>query len=543
MNFLSDRIRHLFESKTKRAPELSTATVRHDKLDEGVYEDLMDRALGFKHEASNAPTVDLDALDPDGKLTKEQRAKLQSYFAWPDLHKDIFYALHTYRDPELLAPEQVKGSRELNRRTVQGMVGTDRFEELRLDTRHDDLGAMCVSMTMGAKVRESFEENLQEWIRRTIEMNEIEQEMENLPPDPDGEPGEGEPGEGEPGPGGTPVPGEPGPDAEPSERDKLAQQLAELEAEAEAAGTGAALQQAVEEAVDEGSDMAEAIASMPGSGGGDEKRLDPDKFIELAETYKNNPVLQRVAEMTGRMERHMSSARARRIVGGREEIVDVETGNDLSLTLPAQFALAGHPQARVEFARRYNERSLLQYETVGTEDAGMGPLCISVDGSSSMSGTRNEWARALSLALITIARRERRDAMVVEFDGANTKVWEFLHREPMDPEKVVEFATHFFCGGTDNTLGIRMCKKFIDTRPEFEKADIVVLTDGEDRYQAEDVALREEFTQRGIRVHGVSIGHSAEANTYLKELADTLVTATDMLQPSAATEQLAQNIT
>lgn len=527
MNFLSDRIRALFESKTKRAPELANQVVRHDKFDDNVFDDMMDRALGFRHAAKDAPTVDLDALDPEGKLTEEQRSKAMSYFAWPDLFRDTFNSLHTFRDPETLPPERIKGSRELNRRTMQSLMGSERFNELRVDTRHDDLTSMCVSMSIAEKVRETFEENMQEFIAQTIAMNEVEQEMDGLPDDQ--KPGEGEPDE----------------NGEPTETrgDQLAQQLAEMEAEAEVSGVGSALADAVNDAIEDGQDTADAISNMPGNGPGETQTLSPDEFIELAETYKNNPVLQRVSEMTGRLQRHMSSARARRVVGGREEIVDVTTGNDLSLILPAQLAMAGHPVARVEFARRYTERSLLQYETVGTEDAGMGPICISLDGSSSMSGTRNEWARALALALVTIARRERRDAMVVEFDGARTKVWEFLHREPMDPHKVVEFVSHFFSGGTDNTLGIAKCAEFIDTRPEFTKADIVVLTDGEDYYQDDDKELREKFTQEGVRVHGVSIGYAAERNKYLGELADTLVTADDMLQPSAATAQLAQNIT
>jgi uncharacterized protein with von Willebrand factor type A (vWA) domain len=42
-------------------------------------------------------------------------------------------------------------------------------------------------------------------------------------------------------------------------------------------------------------------------------------------------------------------------------------------------------------------------------------MILVVDGSYSMKGERNVWARALALTMLNVARREKRDFAFVEF--------------------------------------------------------------------------------------------------------------------------------
>jgi uncharacterized protein with von Willebrand factor type A (vWA) domain len=78
--------------------------------------------------------------------------------------------------------------------------------------------------------------------------------------------------------------------------------------------------------------------------------------------------------------------------------------------------------------------------------------------------------------------------------------------------------------------------------PEFRKADVVKLTDGEAAFGPEDKRLRDRMAEKGVRFHGVGIGQTFG---YLKELTDDVVSVRDfdLDNPSEATAHLATHIT
>ena len=58
----------------------------------------------------------------------------------------------------------------------------------------------------------------------------------------------------------------------------------------------------------------------------------------------------------------------------------------------------------------------MQYQLIGNQPLGKGPLVVLLDKSGSMDGPRDIWATALSLALLDQAQRERRPFALVAFD-------------------------------------------------------------------------------------------------------------------------------
>ena len=80
----SQRVANLFK-RTKKLPELSDSVVRHDRLDDGVLEDMIDRALHFRRAMFDPPEIDLNAItDEEGKaieLSDEEREKAMEYIA------------------------------------------------------------------------------------------------------------------------------------------------------------------------------------------------------------------------------------------------------------------------------------------------------------------------------------------------------------------------------------------------------------------------------------------------------------------------------
>lgn len=574
-------------SRAKQAPTLSGSVVRHDKLDDGVLEDMVERAKLFSRTRHDQPMVDLDNIqDEDGNLialTEKQRGKVEQYVAWEDLFDDVFRTLHTYHEPELLPSDKVKPSRELNRRIIQQLISHDEFQKLRPDTRHSPIESAFTAISMADRLSHALQTELQEFVVRAKEMSELEDGLPGGDGCLPGGGGGGGAGQGQ-GAGGNQdpifenkkkkggggqdpanqpetqgqqgpaqLPGAPDPNAQQdagsgmdtTHYDQIAQELADKAHEQQQQGLGGAVMDAINQSLKDGKEAADSIAGLPGYGQGAEQRMNPDHMIELAKKWRESPILRNVAQMTGRLQRDMRQKRAKRVVGGNEEIVDVTLGDDLSLILPHELAKLTHPLMKLEFQRAYHERSLLMYETEGTEAAGRGPVVVCLDGSGSMSGMPNEWARSVALALVTIAKREKRDAAVIEYSsGGQIAKWDFLKKEKVDPEKVLDFVTHFFGGGTRISEGMTVAKSFIEDRPEFRKADIILITDGGDHYNDErDGGLRDELRRKGVRIHGVSIGVDAKQNAYLNNMCDTSVTAYDMAGSNEATTHLAEAIT
>ena len=91
-----------------------------------------------------------------------------------------------------------------------------------------------------------------------------------------------------------------------------------------------------------------------------------------------------------------------------EELLEVEQGDALHRLLPHELLSLHHPVLRKDFYRRFLDQELIQYSLRGVEDKGKGPMIVCLDGSSSMSGDKEIWSKAVTLTLLEIARKQRR---------------------------------------------------------------------------------------------------------------------------------------
>lgn len=536
-----DRVKDLFK-KTTGIKEKSKSVVEHDRLDDGVLEDLIDTAKHFRHRRSQHPNVDLDNLtDKEGnpiKLTKDEKAEARKYVGWTDLFEDGFRALHTLDEPTVKPSDEVRPSRELNRRIMSQVMQTDEFQQLRPETRHDGVASAFAAMALADGLEDALQDNMEQFVVEAMQLARREEKIEKQEDELQALRNEARQQGGE---------------LDPATKQKIRElaeqktkereELAKEQAEQQASGIGQQMQQAIEEAAQNAKEASDAMNSLPGKELGAGAALAPDEMIDLARRWKDNPELFELAKMIGRMQRDIRYTRTNRVVGGREEIIDVKVGDDLPLLLPIEKVKLRHPALKRDFMRRFHEKNLAQYETQGNESAGRGPIIICLDGSGSMGGMPNMWARAVALSFITIAKKEKRDAAAVEFSSrGQVKRWNFMAREPVDPMNVLDFASHMFNGGTDITQGIESSKELVDEVQAFKSADIVVITDGYDGHGPEDYALRDNLRNRGVRLHGVAVGMNAEDNDYLQTMCDTTVSAYDLGGSNDATTHLAEAI-
>lgn len=491
--------------RTQALREKSPSVVNHNSTDSAVLRDMVERSSVLSG-AISTPPLDF------GEESKP-------YVAWDDLVGDAYRSYHTIEDPGVKHSDECLPSRELNRRIMQRRIGTEAFSKLHAKTQHDRNASAFATLAETEELSKLLEDELPAFMDQVREMQEQEQKVKDLE-----QPG----AEGNPADLGMQL---------AEARKKLAEMLQEQSDQP----LGQAVTDAIEQAQEAAEDKLDAFMSLPGVEPGSPITNRPDDMLALANRWHATKEMRDLAKQIGRFTKDMEVKRESKLVGGPGEIVDITLGDDLERVLPSELALLRHPIMRRDFIRRFLEHSLLQYETVGDVLAGLGPLVAVIDGSLSMAGTRTLWARAVGISLILNLHRENRDVCMVEFSLEVTKAWDFLAGMPLDPETIVDFASHFFNGGTNITRGVQRAEEFINGRPEFTRADIVVITDGEDHFEEEDEEMRDRLRAQGVRFHGVAIGHTPAQGGYLTQLCDTLVGAHELADPGRATDALARS--
>lgn len=265
-----------------------------------------------------------------------------------------------------------------------------------------------------------------------------------------------------------------------------------------------------------------------GAGPGAPRRVSARDALALADWLSENPKLREVADLAGRAKvvaAGKQKARTRETV----ERADVERGSDPALLLPSELLLAR--LARREFLRRFAEGELLQYGRSGRERLGKGPLVVCIDTSGSMTH-RDARAKAVMVALLAVAKKQRRAFAVVNFASASqVRAWEFPRPQELDPKTLVEMVEHFWSGGTDFERPLSRAAEIIRSSP-FDRADVVFITDGQARVSGTWLEGFLELKKRR-RFRVISVALDAAGEHELRRFSDAVVPARDVFDEEA----------
>src|SRR5215471_3115386 len=230
--------------------------------------------------------------------------------------------------------------------------------------------------------------------------------------------------------------------------------------------------------LDDAAQEAESWSLTIGSG----YKSSPGRQIELGKHLAGNEKLKKLAQMVGRMKEHALALRRKIFERTNEELFEVGLGAEVSRLLPHELVTLRHPILRKDFTRRFVEHELLLYSLQGIEEKGKGPVVVCLDGSSSMAGDKEVWAKALTLTLLEIARRQRRLFRTICFSSADTPLQIFdlnpRERYEADMSTVMELAEYFPGGGTDFETPLNAARECL-RQSRFKRGDIVFITDGE----------------------------------------------------------------
>jgi uncharacterized protein with von Willebrand factor type A (vWA) domain len=243
-------------------------------------------------------------------------------------------------------------------------------------------------------------------------------------------------------------------------------------------------------------------------------RLSAGERLELGRRLARNRKLGELARLVGRFKQDARALRRKTLDRGVAEAYDIERGADLGRLIPSELLALHHPQLRADFQRRLLEGAVLQYRLRDDEQKGKGPMVVCIDVSSSMQGDKELWAKAVSLTLMDIARRQRRLFRAVLFSSGpeSMKVIDLNRERRYQPElpKVIELAEYFPGGGTDFQVPIDAAIDLIADK-KLKRADIVVITDGECQVAPEwlaELKRRKDDLQFSIFAVLVDVGSS-----------------------------------
>lgn len=325
------------------------------------------------------------------------------------------------------------------------------------------------------------------------------------------------------------------------EADAVAAALAEGAEEREDAVRRAARQGLVE-AEHRIDDLHAAVSAFGGGQGRDGtgaagRGLATADKIALAGRVGQSRRLKQLALLCGRFTRIALDVQRSRVDHPPDEVTAIGRGDDLARTLAGELSLLTDPDLEDLFLLRFAEQGLLQYELIGSEKQGRGPLIVALDESGSMAGgagrsgdgglTKEIWSKAVALALLAIARLQRRDLAVLHFSGhGQLAVHHFPKGDGAYPD-VIACMDHFYGGGTAYEQWMAQALSLVE-EAAFDRADVIAVSDG---LAAIDRTMIDRWNRvraaRGMRAYAVLLGTDEGAGV-LATISDTLLTLDDL---------------
>lgn len=291
--------------------------------------------------------------------------------------------------------------------------------------------------------------------------------------------------------------------------------------------TTAMMEKALKEARDKIKAEQDAMAGY-GISPGELKRMSFPERRALAERFEPDR-MKKLARLLGQFRPAQEAERRRRVTAQPEERIDVTLGNDLTRLVPSELYNFAIPELEELTWLRWVKGEMMQFDVSSVEKVGRGPILCICDESGSMGAgldgegnTREMWSKAVALALCDQALRDKRDFTYIGF-SSHGQVWQTdFPGGKADHDKIIDFVSHFFCGGTAYEPPLQLAAKIIREYGEEGRMmpDVVFITDDSCRVGEPFIKwwreLKEQFE---VTMYGLQIGGEPWANN-LKDLSD-----------------------
>lgn len=219
----------------------------------------------------------------------------------------------------------------------------------------------------------------------------------------------------------------------------------------------------------------------------DLKKLPENSNQIIKEMLLNNNIKEVVEKLgKGNTEEEKNSKKEIIMEMSQNEVFGIHKSNDITRLLPSELVLFENEELENLFYAKMYENSLLTYEIAGEDkkekdkeeiEYKKGPVIACIDTSGSMRGNPIKKARALLLAISKILQTEKRKMYVILFGSAG-QILEFKMENEKEIADLLKFLNQEFNGGTDFNTPLKRAIKIIENEKNYEKSDILFVTDG-----------------------------------------------------------------
>ncbi len=251
------------------------------------------------------------------------------------------------------------------------------------------------------------------------------------------------------------------------------------------------------------------------------QELDAGQLIDIAN--KSNEMLAKILKLVGHFQGCFDH-KLRTKSDAIENLCGVKMGNEIPNLLPSEVMMMMDKDFESIKTLDFIKRNTLQYKFKGKSPQTEGPIVCCIDESGSMRGERIELAKAFCFGLFQQAKKQNREFQVIRFGDTGfcekTKINNGLD--------LIEVSKKFYDdNGTDFQPPLQMAMDIITTENKYNKADIVMITDGESRLNNGFIKKVEDFKKAtNTKIITLSI-ERWWADYGLGKLSDTVVFGSD----------------
>lgn len=203
------------------------------------------------------------------------------------------------------------------------------------------------------------------------------------------------------------------------------------------------------------------------------KELNAKTAMDFLKNMQKNPRVKEIMKLVGKFQ-NLARHKLMTTHDGVQSIVGVKMGNEISNLLPDELGLLVDVDFESLKSLQMLQKQLFQYKTRAKQPKTGGPFVVCVDESGSMEGLLNANSKAFLFGLWQVAKADKRDLVVVRFGGAGCEITHNVKTV----DDMLMIAENFICSGsTDFETPLKKARQIIENGGQFEKADIVFITD------------------------------------------------------------------
>lgn len=244
--------------------------------------------------------------------------------------------------------------------------------------------------------------------------------------------------------------------------------------------------------------------------------------IKIVDSLSESSIFRETINNLGRIKESLGKINKKPSKHG-QIICDIGNGNNIKRVLSTEKVKLFDNELENDFYKRYSEKTLLEYKTVGFEDV-KGPIvvCLDLSGSMSFGGQPNEsWAKAVAIATLQLAVKQKRNYRCILFSDYIIDIID-VDKGEMDVDKMTKIMNTKPGGGTSFKEPLQVALQSIE-ESKFKKADILFLTDGSpynmlpSDFKSRFIATKKN---KGFKVQSILIG--ATDTKFLREFSDDI---------------------